>query len=81
MLNLLQHYQKYQKQCGPNKIQATAPTQLCNANANLNPKYRQYTNCVQSSPGMKGGPQPPNTAPQRSARDQQKDNDLWIGVM
>jgi len=80
MLNILQHYQKYNKQCGGNN-QATSPTQLCQHRANLNPKYRQYTNCSLNNPGQKGSPSQSTSQPQQFVKQQHKNNDQWIGVM
>lgn len=79
MLNILQHYQKYYKSC-PHDDRATSPSQLCQQRAQLNPKYRQYTNCILSSPGQIGLPTPIMTDPQKFVR-QQKSNELSIGVM
>jgi len=78
MLNLLQHRQKYYKSC-PNDDRATSPTQLCQRRAQLNPKYRQYTNCLLSDPGQVGTPTP-LTEPQKFVR-KQLSNELSIGVM
>ena len=108
MLNLLQHYQKYNKvivnQNNNGKFQLarpnnwpptdpyvlqypcpantnpTSPTQLCARYAADNPKYRQYTNCTQVSPGQIGTPNGPTAKPQQSAK-QQHSNKQWIGVM
>ena len=70
MLNLLQHYQKYHNSCDQNKSQSTSPTQLCAIRSNLNPRFRQYTNCVLSNPKSTTITTPTP-----------KDTDLWIGVM
>jgi len=79
MLNILQHYQKYYKSC-PNDNRVTSPTQLCQQRAQLNPKYRQYTNCTLSGPGQVGTPSLSLSVPQKFVK-KQLSNELSIGVM
>jgi len=79
MLNILQHYQKYYKPCKANN-RATSPTRLCQQRDQLNTKYRQYTNCLKSSPGQEGVPGLNMSAPQKFVR-KQVTNELSIGVM
>ena len=79
MLNLLQHYQKYYKSC-PHDNRATSPTQLCQQRARLNPKYRQYTNCIKAPLGQAGVPSRTSSAPKKFVQ-KQLSNELSIGVM
>lgn len=79
MLNILQHYQKYYQPCG-SKVVATSSSELCKQRSQLNPKYRNYTNCINNNPGQIGTPDQATSAPQKFTRNQEK-NESAIGVL
>jgi len=81
MLNILQHYKKYHEGPRPVNSKATTPSQLCAKYANLNPKFRQTSNCTLVHPGQISVPNDLTSQPRQSVITQKRVSDQWIGVL
>lgn len=78
MLNLLQHYQKYNyKVPDSNRTKQSS----CDVNSDKYPKYRICSQCTHVSPGNQGIPSSENNLPDKQIQKQKQNNNLWIGVL